>query len=284
MKFTRRKAIIGGIVGGGFLGVGFWFARERDRLGSRTLFNVKTGEAGLNGWIKISRDNSVIVAVPRAEMGQGVQTALAMLAAEEMDARWDQVRVEDPPEDGVYRNVDILVAGLRLVLEQRRRSHDEAGLAVAALGHLVLDPGALQGMQPPSTTGQAFDGGHRLAGDVGHGDRAGAHRLAIDMDRAGAADGNAAAELRPDDVQVLAQDPEQRLVRFGIDLTYLTVHGERDHRSIKVSPRTRTSILVRRKQSIASSGLQTTGSFSLKLVLSTMGTPVRSRNDCIRRA
>ena len=112
MKFTRRKAIIGGVVGAGFLGIGWWFAHERDRLGARTLFNVKPGEAGLSGWVKVTRDDKVIVAVPRAEMGQGVHTALAMLVAEEMDARWDQVRVEDPPEHGVYRNVDILIDGL----------------------------------------------------------------------------------------------------------------------------------------------------------------------------
>ncbi|HTE35239.1 MAG TPA: hypothetical protein VK630_01730, partial [Reyranella sp.] len=71
MTFTRRKAIVGGIVGGivgaGFVGVGWWFAHERDRLGSRTLHGVKPGEAGLNGWVKIARDDSVIVAVPRAE-------------------------------------------------------------------------------------------------------------------------------------------------------------------------------------------------------------------------
>lgn len=137
MKFTRRKAIIGGIAGGGFLGVGFWFARERDRLGSRTLFNVKTGEAGLNGWIKISRDNSVIVAVPRAEMGQGVQTALAMLAAEEMDARWDQVRVEDPPEDGVYRNVDILIDGLPFSPEEAGTVVDVAHWMAGKLGGVL---------------------------------------------------------------------------------------------------------------------------------------------------
>ena len=35
---------------------------------------------------------------------------------------------------------------------------------------------------------------------------------------------------------------------------------------------------------MASSGLHTTGSFSLKLVLSTMGTPVMSAKDWIRRA
>src|SRR2546426_12474109 len=45
-------------------------------------------------------------------------------------------------------------------------------------------------------------------------------------------------------------------------------------RWMKKLPNTKISILVRRKQSNASSGLQTTGSFSLKEVLRTMGTPV----------
>ena len=55
-------------------------------------------------------------------------------------------------------------------------------------------------------------------------------------------------------------------------------------RSLFVAPRTSiifpitsTSILVRRKQSSASFGSQTTGSFSLNEVFSTIGTPVRSR-------
>ena len=125
MKLTRRKAIVGGVVGAGFVGVGWWFAHERDRLGGRKLFNIKPGEAGLNGWVKITRDDKVIVAVPRAEMGQGIHTALAMLVAEEMEARWDQIRVEDPPVDAVYRNVDILVDGLPF-------SPEESGTVVEA--------------------------------------------------------------------------------------------------------------------------------------------------------
>ena len=141
MKFTRRKAIIGGtiggFVGGGLLGVGFWFARERDRLGSRTLFNVKPGEAGLNGWVKIARDNSVIVAVPRAEMGQGIHTALAMLVAEEMDARWEQVRVEDPPENVVYRNVDILIDSLPFSPEETGTTVDMAHWVAGKLGGVL---------------------------------------------------------------------------------------------------------------------------------------------------
>src|ERR1700730_19384 len=173
--------------------------------------------------------------------------------------------------------VDVAVARPRVGREQRRRGHDEAGLAVTALGHLLLDPRLLHRVQPALP--QPFDGHHVLAGDVARRHRARAHRHAVDMHRAGAALRHAAAEFRSDDVEVLAQDPEQRLLRLDIDLASLAVDGERDHRSMNVSPRTRTSILVRRKQSIASSGLQTTGSFSLKLVLSTSGTPVMSQND-----
>jgi isoquinoline 1-oxidoreductase beta subunit len=143
VSLGRRLAIIGGFVGGGVLGVGFWFARERDRLGDRRLFNLKPDEAGLNGWVKIGRDDSVTVAIPRAEMGQGVQTALAMLVAEELDARWDQIRVEEPPESVVYRNVDILIDSLPF-------SPEESGSVVEA-AHWIA--GKLGGVLGVNATG-----------------------------------------------------------------------------------------------------------------------------------
>ena len=86
------------------------------------------------------------MAVPRAEMGQGVQTALAALVAEEMDARWDQVRVEDPPEHGVYRNVDILIDSLPF-------SPEEQG-TVVDIAHWILDA---KDTSPVSFEGSSVD-------------------------------------------------------------------------------------------------------------------------------
>ena len=137
MKWTRRRTIIAGVLGAGFVGVGWWFAHARDRVGSRTLLNLKPGEVGLNGWVKIARDNTVTVAVPRAEMGQGIHTTLAILVAEEMDARWDQMRVEDPPEDVVYRNVDILIDALPFSPEEASTVVEVAHWMAGKLGGVL---------------------------------------------------------------------------------------------------------------------------------------------------
>ena len=48
-----------------------------------------------------------------------------------------------------HRRVDLVVARLRRVPEQRHRRHDLAGLAVAALRRLRVDPGLLHRVQAP---------------------------------------------------------------------------------------------------------------------------------------
>ncbi|MBE7474470.1 MAG: xanthine dehydrogenase family protein molybdopterin-binding subunit [Anaerolineae bacterium] len=47
-----------------------------------------------NVFLRIDPDNTVTITIPRSEMGQGVRTSLAMILAEELDADWSQVRVE----------------------------------------------------------------------------------------------------------------------------------------------------------------------------------------------
>jgi isoquinoline 1-oxidoreductase beta subunit len=53
-------------------------------------------------YLQVAFDGTVTVTVPRVEMGQGVRTALAMLAAEELDVTWESVRVETASADSRY--------------------------------------------------------------------------------------------------------------------------------------------------------------------------------------
>ena len=45
-------------------------------------------------WINISEDNQVTIIVAKAELGQGVSTALPMIVAEELEADWQNIKVE----------------------------------------------------------------------------------------------------------------------------------------------------------------------------------------------
>jgi len=52
-----------------------------------------------NAFVRIGTDDSVTVIVKHLEMGQGTYTGLPTLVAEELDARWDQIRAEGAPAD-----------------------------------------------------------------------------------------------------------------------------------------------------------------------------------------
>ena len=53
-------------------------------------------------YVRIHPDGAVTVTAFRSEMGQGVRTAIAMLIAEDLDADWDRVRVEQAPASTDY--------------------------------------------------------------------------------------------------------------------------------------------------------------------------------------
>ncbi|HXI64272.1 MAG TPA: molybdopterin cofactor-binding domain-containing protein, partial [Gemmatimonadales bacterium] len=48
----------------------------------------RTGPFTPNAWIRIDPDGIVTLTLDRSEMGQGSQTGLAILLAEELDADW----------------------------------------------------------------------------------------------------------------------------------------------------------------------------------------------------
>jgi isoquinoline 1-oxidoreductase beta subunit len=108
----RRTWLLGATAATGALLVGWGVAPQRSRLGAGGLMLPTGGEVALNGWIKIAGDGSVVLAMPRSEMGQGVHTALPMLAAEELDVPLSAMRIEQAGADAIYGNVAMLVASL----------------------------------------------------------------------------------------------------------------------------------------------------------------------------
>jgi len=104
---TRRKFLVAGALVGGGLAIGYGF--KSDKPGNAALSaSTSEGEIALNAWVKIDTEGIVTVAIPRSEMGQGIYTALAMLVAEELDADFETIRVEQAPIDDVYANVTVL--------------------------------------------------------------------------------------------------------------------------------------------------------------------------------
>lgn len=57
-----------------------------------------------NIYVRIAPDDTITLIAHRSEMGQGVQTAVPMILAEELDADWDRVIVEQAPADRAYGN------------------------------------------------------------------------------------------------------------------------------------------------------------------------------------
>ena len=109
----KRRHLIGALaLGTGGLAIGWsvWPARQR-LVTTSPLPDIATQPA-FNGWVRIGEDDRVTVVMARSEMGQGSQTGLAMLLADELGARWDQVQIEQAPFDNIYNNQTVAVDGL----------------------------------------------------------------------------------------------------------------------------------------------------------------------------
>lgn len=104
---TRRLILLGGLGVGGALVVGYalWPSGLRSRADALA---AKPGERFVTNWLKIDKDGIATVMVPHQDMGTGTLTALAQMAAEELDADWSKVRAEQAPADPVFANGALL--------------------------------------------------------------------------------------------------------------------------------------------------------------------------------
>ena len=130
----RRTLLLTGAGSLGALIVGFGLLPPRSRLGDPALLDGADGVA-LNGWIRIGLDGGVQLAMARAEMGQGVHTALTMLVAEELDVAVAAVQRVPAGFDTIYGNVAMFVGGLPLHPREREPGQQTA---TARVGEWVV--------------------------------------------------------------------------------------------------------------------------------------------------
>ena len=100
---NRRHFLKSTAVATGGLVLGFYLP---DKLEGAAEPN--TSGSKLNAWVHISPDDTVTLAIHKAEMGQGTVTSLAMLLAEELECDWNKIKTEFPgvdPEFGPVQGV-----------------------------------------------------------------------------------------------------------------------------------------------------------------------------------
>ena len=101
-RLTRRLFLGRGAGAAGGLAIGGWYAT---RPRANPLHSaLDEGDAVFNPYVLIREGGEIVIVAPRAEMGQGVSTTLAAMAAEELEVGLDQVRVEHGPPSPAYAN------------------------------------------------------------------------------------------------------------------------------------------------------------------------------------
>jgi isoquinoline 1-oxidoreductase beta subunit len=181
------------------------------------------GRLAPNAWVTIGEDGIVTIVPPAVEMGQGVQTALPLILAEDLDADWSKVRVAATPDnDKVYGNPafrhhlttvgSFAVTGyyeeLRLAGAQARRVL--LAIAAEALKVPVAELATEPGMVVHAKSGRK----------IGYGDLARTGKVPDPLPQVTAADLKPAAQFRLIGKDVPRLDTAAKVngaAKFGID-------------------------------------------------------------------
>ena len=167
VNLSRRAFLKAGLTAGAGLTLGLHLPAslaEEYRAGPGIAGGAERAAAAFepNAFVRIGTDDTVTVIVKHLEMGQGTYTGLPTLVAEELDARWDQVRAEGAPADASrYNNLfwgpaqgtggsTAIANSYEQIAQCRRRGPADArrsgGGALAGPG--PGDPGPRRGLEP----------------------------------------------------------------------------------------------------------------------------------------
>ena len=135
-RLSRREFVAAGIAAGTGLVVGFYLPRAG--RSTKEVFSP-------NAYLRITPDNKITIVVARSEMGQGVRTALPMILAEELEADWKQIEIEQAGASTLYG--DQTTGGSASV----KTTWDPMRKAGAAAREMLISAAALTWGVPRST-------------------------------------------------------------------------------------------------------------------------------------
>src|ERR1700688_3446723 len=133
---SRREFVVAGVAAGVGLVVGFYLPHGKTNNGKESF--------SPNAYLRITPDNKIAVVVARSEMGQGVRTALPMILAEELEADWKQIEIEQAGASTLYG--DQTTGGSASV----RTTWDPMRKAGAAAREMLISAAALEWRVPRS--------------------------------------------------------------------------------------------------------------------------------------
>jgi isoquinoline 1-oxidoreductase beta subunit len=116
----------------------------------------KEGSFKPNVWFEITPDNKITMTIGQSEMGQGTHTALGMIIADELEANWKQVRIQQGPASDAFTNpamgeqISVLSSSVRGFYEPLRKA--------GAAGRAMLIKAAAQTWKVPESECQAEKG------------------------------------------------------------------------------------------------------------------------------
>ena len=144
-KMNRRTFVVTAAAAGGGLALGLEIP-----LGGPQPILAQDGSPEINAWVVIRPDDTVVIRVARAEMGQGSLTGLAQLVAEELDCDWSKVTWETPtPGQNLARKRawgDYATVGSRAI----RQSHEYVRKGGATARAMLIEAAANEWKVPAS--------------------------------------------------------------------------------------------------------------------------------------
>jgi len=128
---TRRGFLIGAVAIAG--GVAFGVYKIRQPVPNP--LHPESGTA-MNAFLIIDQDGITVV-TGRAEMGQGAQTTLAAMVAEELDVDWADVKLAHGPASAAYYNGALMEAAVGGADYERAEWRRNVGSALGEVGKLL---------------------------------------------------------------------------------------------------------------------------------------------------